>query len=159
MFSSLMHVAFYTEHFDEMMNFYTNKLGLPVKVLTRFSSYRDSSDRPAMQKAALENPDRIFNAYIELAPGQFIELFPERKGQVRHEAPDGSEFGYAHFALTTEDIYQTRQELEARGVVFDTGISKGPSGTYQMWTHDPDGNRFEIMQYTEESYQVTGHID
>lgn len=72
-----------------------------------------------MQKAALENPDRIFNAYIELAPGQFIELFPERKGQVRHEAPDGSEFGYAHFALTTEDIYQTRQELEARGVVFD----------------------------------------
>lgn len=43
MFSSLMHVAFYTEHFDEMMDFYTNKLGLPVKVLTRFSSYRDPS--------------------------------------------------------------------------------------------------------------------
>ena len=30
MFSSLMHVAFYTEHFDEMMDFYTNKLGLSV---------------------------------------------------------------------------------------------------------------------------------
>ena len=79
MFSSLMHVAFYTEHFDEMMDFYTNKLGLPVKVLTRFSSYRDSSDRPAMQKAALENPDRIFNAYIELAPGQFMCLECGRK--------------------------------------------------------------------------------
>ena len=55
-------------------------------------------------------------------------------------------------------LFAARKELEARGVTFDTQICKGPSETYQMWTHDPDGNRFEIMQYTEKSYQLVGHI-
>ena len=52
----------------------------------------------------------------------------------------------------------TAEELASRGVKPDTAISKGPSGTYQQWYHDPDGNRFELMQYTEDSYQVIGHI-
>ncbi len=28
-----------------------------------------------------------------------------------------------------------------------------------MWVHDPDGNKFEIMQYTDKSFQVVGHIE
>ena len=28
-----------------------------------------------------------------------------------------------------------------------------------MWIHDPDGNRIEIMQYTDESFQITGNIE
>lgn len=27
-----------------------------------------------------------------------------------------------------------------------------------MWTHDPDGNKFEIMQYTPKSLQFKGNI-
>lgn len=53
----------------------------------------------------------------------------------------------------------TRELLEGRGLAFDTEPSKGPSGTWQMWAHDPDGNMFEVMQFTEDSYQVVGHID
>ena len=65
---------------------------------------------------------------------------------------------YSHFALTVDDIYATREKLEDRGLTFDTEISKGPSETYQMWAHDPDGNKFEIMQFTDKSYQLVGHI-
>jgi hypothetical protein len=36
-------------------------------------------------------------------------------------------------------------------------IERGLENTYTMWMHDPDGNRFEIMEYTPESYQVVGH--
>ena len=64
------------------------------------------------------------------ASGQFVEFFP--KG---HE------------------------QLVAAGVVPDTEISKGPSETYQFWVSDPDGNKFEIMQFTDKSYQVVGHVE
>ena len=28
-----------------------------------------------------------------------------------------------------------------------------------MLIHDPDGNRIEMMQYTDESFQITGNIE
>ena len=28
-----------------------------------------------------------------------------------------------------------------------------------MWIHDPDGNKFEIMQYTDKSLQHHGNIE
>ena len=49
--------------------------------------------------------------------------------------------------------------MKAAGIEPDTDISKGPSGTYQQWYHDPDGNKFEVMQYTEDSWQLRGHMD
>jgi catechol 2,3-dioxygenase-like lactoylglutathione lyase family enzyme len=155
----MMHIAYYTDKMEEMVDFYTNKLGLELKVLVRFGIYKDRDDRPLMQKIAKEDPDRIFNVYIEMAPGQFIELFPKMEGQTEDTAPWNSRLGYSHYGLTCDDIFETRKKLEAAGVVFDTEISKGPSETYQMWTHDPDGNKFEIMQYTDRSFQVVGHIE
>lgn len=158
-FNDVMHVAFYTDRMDEMLAFYTQKLGCKVQVLTRYSVYLDRDDRPQQQAFAREHPDAIFNAYIELAPGQFIELFPKMDGQVAHDVPWNSELGYSHYALTVDDIFAAAEELKAAGIEPDTPVSKGPSGTYQFWVHDPDGNKFEIMQYTDDSYQVKGHID
>lgn len=155
MFSSLMHIAIYTDNIDEMIRFYTEQLGGILKYKVTYRIYLDREDRPENQKIVRVDPDRIFNAYVEIAPGQFLEFFPKQEGQVP-DVPFGKRLGLFHFALLTENIFSKRAELEARGVAFDTDISKGPSGTYQMWTHDPDGNRFEIMQYTEESYQLKG---
>ncbi|MCM3600429.1 VOC family protein [Robertmurraya korlensis] len=45
----------------------------------------------------------------------------------------------------------------AAGITIDSDISKGPSETYQLWIQDPDGNKIEIMQYTENSLQVKGN--
>ena len=39
----------------------------------------------------------------------------------------------------------------------ETGISLGMDKTYQMWMHDPEGNRFELMEYTDESYRLHGN--
>lgn len=157
LFTSIMHVSFYTEHFDEMVDFYQNKLGCTVKSLVRYKEYLDRPDRPAYQKLAQEDPEGIFYIYFEIAPGQFIELFQAMPGQKAHREWN-EDHGYSHFALLTGDIYKTEAEMKARGVEPDTAISKGPSGTYQQWYQDPDGNKFEVMQYTEDSYQVVGHI-
>lgn len=157
-FEKMMHVAFYTDKMDEMLEFYTKKLGCPIKVLTKYKQYLNRDDRPQHQEIALKDPEKIFNVYIELAEGQFVELFPKKEGQKDHDDWNSS-LGYSHFALTVEDIYQAKKQMEEAGIEIDTPVSIGPSGTYQFWIHDPDGNKFEIMQFTENSYQVTGHFD
>lgn len=156
-FKSIMHVAFFTDRMEEMIDFYQNKLGASIKCLVRYDVYRDRADRPRQQKIALEDPQRIFNVYLEIAPGQFLELFPKMEGQAE-DTEWNRRLGYSHYALLVDDIFAVREELAARGVAIDTEPSKGPSGTWQLWVHDPDGNKFEIMQYTEDSYQVKGYI-
>lgn len=158
MFNAIMHISFYTDHFDEMLDFYTEKLGMKVKTVVRWKSYKGNKDKPAMAKMAEINPEGIFYVYIEAAPGQFIELFPANPDQKPHREWN-EDIGYSHFALTVDDIHTASQQLKEKGIEPDTAISKGPSGTYQQWFHDPDGNKFELMQFTEDSWQVTGHID
>lgn len=155
-FNSLMHIAFYTDKMDEMLDFYINKLGLKKKAVIKYGVYIDRDDRPMMQEIAKVDPERIFNIYIEIAPGQFIELFPADESQKPHTEWNTHK-DYSHFALLVDDIYKTKEELMEKGIAIDTDISKGPSETYQMWLHDPDGNKFEIMQYTEKSIQVIGN--
>lgn len=155
-FQSIMHVAFFTDQMDEMLDFYVNKLGLKKKAVVKYGEYLHRDDRPAMQAVARVDPERIFNVYIEIAPGQFVELFPAGEEQKPHTQWNEHK-GYSHFALLVEDIFQTREELIQAGITPDTDVSKGPSETYQMWIHDPDGNKFEIMQYTENSIQVKGN--
>lgn len=155
-FKSVMHVSFYTEHIDEMRDFYENKLGLKAKIVTKAKTYQ-GLNRGKFSEIAEADPEKVIIVYIELAPGQFIELFPSDKDTIEYAKGDKKE-KYSHFALLVDDIYKTRDEFLARGVEIDTKISKGPSETYQMWLHDPDGNLFEVMQYTEKSFQVVGHI-
>lgn len=157
-FNAVMHVSFYTDQYEEMVDFYVNKLGLKQKIIVRWKEYADRPDRPSMYEKAKSDPEGIFYTYIELAPGQFIELFPKMEGQTPHREWN-QDVGYSHFALTVNDIYETCEQMKSAGITPDTEISKGPSGTYQQWYHDPDGNRFEVMQLTEDSYQVRGHLD
>jgi catechol 2,3-dioxygenase-like lactoylglutathione lyase family enzyme len=157
LFESIMHIALFTDRMDEMVHFYTDILGGKTKAIVRYEVYRNRPDRKEMYAIAQKTPEKIFNVYIEMAPGQFVELFPRSEGQKEH-AGFNERLGYSHYAFLCSDIFETRKQLEERGLQFDTAISKGPSETYQMWAHDPDGNKFEIMQYTENSIQVKGNL-
>lgn len=158
MFNAIMHISFYTDHFDDMMHFYKDLLGFRVKTVVRWKSYKGRVDKPAFCRLAETDPEGIFYVYLEAAPGQFIELFPAGESMKPHREWN-EDVGYSHFALTVDDIHETSRILQEKGIVPDTKISKGPSGTYQQWFHDPDGNKFELMQFTDESWQIVGHID
>jgi hypothetical protein len=56
-------------------------------------------------------------------------------------------------------MVEAREELVKNGVEIDIEPNKGQSETWQMWIHDPDGNKFEIMQYTPLSLQHKGNIE
>ncbi|MGM9960461.1 MAG: VOC family protein [Allobaculum sp.] len=103
-----------------------------------------------MYEKALSDPKGIFYTYLELAPGQFIELFPS-------EEVNYTPNNYSHFPLLVEDIEVASNAMHDKGIMPDSAMSKGPSGTWQQWFHDPDGNKFEIMQYTADFWQVNGH--
>lgn len=81
-FKSLMHVSFFTDQMDVMRDFYENKLGLKVKIVTRAGLYK-GLNRGKYSEVAEVDPNRIIIVYIEIAPGQFIELFPRMKDK-RH---------------------------------------------------------------------------
>ena len=154
-FNNIMHVTFFTDKLDEMIAFYTEKLGGKLKIVTRAKEYLGREGHP-YAKIAEKDPEKIIIVYIEIAEGQFIELFPASEGQDEHPEWNRQK-GFSHFALTVDDIFAAREELEAVGVHPATSITKGPSETYQMWIADPDGNMFEVMQYTDKSYQIIGH--
>lgn len=157
-FNEIMHLSFYTEHMGEMRDFYENKLGLKAKIIMRYEAYKNAKNRGIWAKKAETDPLGIAYIFIELAPGQYLELFPKYDGQLEHEVPD-TRLGYSHFALMVDDIFEAREELVNAGVEIDIEPNKGQSETWQMWIHDPDGNKFEIMQYTEKSLQHHGNIE
>lgn len=153
-FKSIMHVSFFTDQLDVIRDFYENKLGLRAKMIVRFREYKNSANE-YFRKGAEERPDDICIIYIEIVPGQFLEFFPKREGQAEHDEWN-HRLGYSHFALLVDDIHAARNELAAKGVPIDTEPSIGNSHTWKMWCHDPDGNKFEVMQYTDKSFQVVG---
>lgn len=155
-FNSIMHVSFYTDNLEVIRDFYENKLGLKPKMIVKFGEYKDKPNSSFYEKAQT-NPDDICIIYIEIADGQFLEFFPKMVGQKKHDSWN-ERLGYSHFALLVDDIHQTRDELVKRGVEIDIEPNIGNSHTWQMWVHDPDGNMFEIMQYTSDSFQIVGHI-
>ena len=158
MFKSLMHVALYCDDIDNIIDFYVNKLGGKLKVYIRYKEYLNRDDRPENQAIARIHPERVFNAYVEIANGQYLELFPKLDAQNNH-LEFNKYIGYSHFSLLVDDIFETKELLLKNGVKIDKDISKGPSETYQLWISDPEGNRIEIMQFTEKSYQLVGKID
>ena len=158
MIRSIMHVSFLTDNMDQMIRFYTEVLGFRLTVLTKYRQYLNRDDRPQMKAIAQKDPDRIVNVYLDAGNGQFIELLGASEGLKPHDQWNTS-IGYSHFALLVDDINEAYEDFIKKGVTPDTKISKGRSETYQFWITDPDGNRFEVMQYTDKSYQVVGHID
>lgn len=127
MFTRLAHICLTVKHLEACCVYY-QKLGFKMK----FRFLRDK---------------KAFGAYLEIAPGNFIELF---------EAADGSgKSANGHFCLEAEDIDAFIEHC-ARNNITTTPKKLGCDHTWQVWLADPDGNEFEVHQYTENSSQKTG---
>jgi lactoylglutathione lyase/glyoxylase I family protein len=90
----------------------------------------------------------IFGVYFEFGKGNFVELFEDAVT----EFPRGR---IAHFCLETPDIDAVTESLAKRGIEY-TPKKLGCDSTYQIWLRDPDGNEFEVHQYTPGSSQIIG---
>jgi catechol 2,3-dioxygenase-like lactoylglutathione lyase family enzyme len=129
MFKRIAHICLNVRNLQQSLDFYT-RLGLvPVFRFTR--------------KGAL------FGVYLKLADSAFIELFEDAK----LEEPVNT--GLIHFCLETEDLDRLTTDLRTRGIAFSEK-KLGCDHTWQIWLKDPDGNAFEVHQYTPGRMQFTG---
>lgn len=103
-FNSLMHVNIVADNWDQMIDFYENKLGLKKKIEVKYKEYLSRPDRPEQQKIAQTDPERVMYAYFEIVPGQFIELFPN--ADLPHDVEWYKRTGLNHFSLTVDDIHE-----------------------------------------------------
>ena len=130
MIKALAHVCLLSRDLERTLDFYCGTLGLRKK----FDFIRKGE---------------LFGFYLEVAPGQFIEVF---KGDTAAE-PQSRRI--THFCLEVDDIGVVREKLASRGI----GVSekkKGCDASWQIWCKDPDGTDIEFHEYTAESSQITG---
>ncbi|MDR0518172.1 MAG: VOC family protein [Fibromonadaceae bacterium] len=90
-----------------------------------------------------------YGHYLEISHNHYIELFENPS----MDPPVNT--GIAHFCFESKDIDSLIQELDSNGISH-TEKKLGCDNTYQIWLKDPDGNAFEIHQYTDKSLQKIG---
>lgn len=131
MITALGHVAFRVTKLDPALHFYCDILGLREA----FRLDREGSPSPWI-------------VYLQVALGQFVELFPGAEN-INAEAGDGA--SYDHFCLHVDGIQQTVRQLAERGLPIEGAPTMVLDNNYQYWVTDPDGNRIELMEIKPES--------
>jgi lactoylglutathione lyase len=134
MFKRLGHIAIRARDIEATTAFYRDVLGMAEA----FRMYNKENSK-------------LSTVYLCAAPGQFIEIFPN--GTEKREINDTT-IGYSHLCIEVENVDETYNKLIAKGLQPDTGVKTGLSKCKMFWARDPDGNRIEFMQLTEESLQA-----
>lgn len=153
------HLAFNCKNLQKSVTFYRDILGFKEKFSFNYDAFTEIVKNSGVKvpnvayKYLEKKKDKVWLTYLELGDGIFIELFDQVGAVIAHR-PLFFHNNFQHFAIIVEDIQKTKAELISKGVKIDIDISFGPDKTYQMWIHDPDGNKIEIMQYTENSFQI-----
>jgi lactoylglutathione lyase len=142
MITGIGHVAFRVTSLQQALDFYCNKLGFREA----FRLEREGEPSPWI-------------VYIQLAPGSFLELFPDRQdapGTIPAPDPRAS---YKHVCLLVDDLSTTLRELAARGLEITGSPKQGLDSNLQYWIHDSDGNPIELMQIMPSSPQAAADTD
>jgi len=140
MIRQLAHICFFTDRLDQMIDFYTKKLGLKIKFIL------------------YNKEEKPFGYYLDCGQSTFLEIFDqtlavqEWGGKV--DALNGRSH-YQHMCFEVVDLATFRAELLTKGVQV-TEITQGLEHSKQAWINDPDGNAIELMEYTINSLQLKG---
>jgi len=138
MIRQLAHLCFYTDRLEQMVHFYRDGLGLPVKFTLN------------------DDDGHLMGYYFECGNSTFIEIFDRALavrqwgGQAQATASSGQ---YKHFCLEVTGLDELKPALEKRGVQV-SAITMGMDHSRQAWIADPDGNAIELMEYTHQSLQL-----
>ncbi len=151
-------VAYSVRDAVNMRNFYTRGLGLKLVKTLKYSDLiahleKVNSSHKTVELLKIPNDERWID-FIEVAPHQYIELFYNNEASKLEERDLSGYYNYQHLCLEVSGIFKAKEAIINNGLVLDTDISFGPDGALQLWIVDPDGNRIELMQYTDKSLHL-----
>lgn len=165
---TISHLGFNCKDIEKSIAFYRDIMGCTEKFTLTYGDAADDIRKkcdvegkkyPFYLKGMEKMKNTKWSVYMTWTDNTFIELFYVPNARRKRVPNSQFDLNYTHFSLEVSDLKAFRNQILKRGGApyIDTEIEKGLENTYTMWMHDPDGNRFEIMEYTPESYQVTGH--
>lgn len=160
------HMAFQCVDAKKSISFYCDVFGCKPKFSLTYGELLENIQKNASLTEDIieKSPDLLFYrahkeeawlTYLEFEDGFFFEIF---QSPVKEPAMDMRRLtGYTHTAFVVEDIHKAYAEMVEKGVKTDGEPQLCDlDHTWQFWFEDPDGNRFEMMEYTKDSLQVTG---
>jgi catechol 2,3-dioxygenase-like lactoylglutathione lyase family enzyme len=115
----LNHVAIAVDNFDDVFNFYTQKMGFPEAF-----TVRDAAGKPTL-------------AYVQASRNTFIEL---------QQANASRRPGLNHFGLHVQNLKAVAATLKERGVTVDD-IRVRPDDASVANASDPNGIRIEMFEF------------
>jgi len=119
------HVGIYAKDFDETVNFYTKTLGFKEAF-----TFKDKNGN-------------VTTSYIQMNKENFLEI--------AHATPDHAP-GLNHVGIWADDLNATVAALRKRGLKVDDPRSGSSKAAISNIT-DPNGIRFELLEYGPESSQ------
>ena len=128
----IAHTALTVGDMDASLKFYEEALGFE-----KAFEIHDDQDRPWI-------------VYVYVGGDQYIELFYANPGQ---EKTQGG-IGHNHLCFAVDDIQAVADNIVKTGHPLDSAPRVASDFNWQCWTHDPDGNRIELMQLAAESPQM-----
>jgi lactoylglutathione lyase len=133
----LSHIAVRVKDLNAARNFYTGLFGYQEAMTVK-------KDHSAVVGGGLQQ-DQVNAVFFKVNNRQYIVVMPET-------SPDQPR--YVDAAIETDNAEGMRQFLKSLGYAVPDKVEKTP--TYDLAFHikDPDGNAYEIMQYTPESLSV-----
>jgi len=163
----ISHLGFNCKDIEKSIAFYRDIMGCTEKFAMTYGDMVDDIKKQARDKGEKEPfyvgmmekmRDTKWSVYMSWNENMFIELFyiPRAK---RSRIPNSSaDLNYTHYSLEVSDLQAFRRQVLKRGGApyIDRDIAMGMDNTWVMWMHDPDGNPFEVMEYTDRSFQVVG---
>lgn len=132
-FTGVAHMAFTVSDMEQALAFYRDKLGFEL-----IDSLDDEQGRPWLN-------------YLRVRDGAYLELFYGGKEKVRETEASA---GFMHMCLECDGLKETVETLRAKGAPIDVEPSQGKDHNWQAWTHDPDGNKIELMMISPDSPQA-----
>ncbi len=153
MIKEIGHLALRVSDMKAAQDFYINKMGFrkAFEIMKNPDGGRPT-EKEVVPDSGSFTSEKLWICYIQVSPDSFIEFFTTEGGEEKCCGRDDV-VGYLHLALMVDDIHAYRDEIVSRGITLDIEPNLGMDGTWQMWLHDPDGNKMEVMQYTETSAQ------
>lgn len=162
----ISHLGFNCKDIHKTLAFYRDIMGCKVKFTLTYGDMGGAviaeaeaagNKVPGYAKWLQKMGDKLWCVYLEWSEGSFIELF-SIVGANKRRVPGNRDLNYTHYSLEVDDLKAFREAIIARGGAkyIETPIVKGMDNALQMWMHDPEGNRFELMEYLPDAMQKVG---
>jgi catechol 2,3-dioxygenase-like lactoylglutathione lyase family enzyme len=144
MIRGVHHISISTNHFDRLVHFYRDIVGLPFATSYDWGAGNTAADRvvgladSAVRTALL----RAGNTFVEI----FEYLNPRgREGDPRRRACDA---GITHICFDVIDVDVEYERLLKEGVTFHSPPVDVGGAVRTTYGRDPDGNIFELQEVT-----------